>query len=125
MEKKYKERLQQVVRVLEELPKKKRFNLARFMTCGTTACALGWAGDDPWFRRRGFKTFVLQGWHFLGYNISFADETGMDAARSFFALTTNESHHLFICGEYPRDRSKRAVSRRITAFIKRGGRMPD
>lgn len=55
------ERWEQLIRVLRELPaheKKKHFNMGVWITktkCGTVACAAGWAGLDPWFRRRGLK----------------------------------------------------------------------
>ncbi len=114
MEKKYIERLEQVVRVLEELPREKKFDLRMFMTCGTTACACGWAGTDPWFRRRGFKTEKRQ----YGYNVLYREFDGMGAVRKFFGLDLGTSHHLFLY-ESGKDGSKRAVIRRLKAFIKR------
>ncbi len=52
MKKINKERLLQVVRVLEELPPEKKFDLGTWYECGTVGCACGWAGQDPWFIRR-------------------------------------------------------------------------
>ena len=107
------ERLEQVVRVLEELPRAKKFNLRTWMTCGTTACACGWAGMDPWFRRRGFKT-KKQG----GYDVCYKSYTGIWATRIFFDLTRNEGQWLFLRSGYGRDGSKRAVIQRLKTFIR-------
>ena len=118
MEKKYIERLEQVIRVLEELPREKKFNLRSFMTCGTTACACGWAGADPWFRRRGFKTEKYHS--HVGstlYNVSYQEFGGMDAVRKFFGLDFATSYHLFIKDLF-QDNSKRAVIRRLRRFLK-------
>ena len=118
MEKKYIERLEQVIRVLEELPKEKKFNLRTFMTCGTTACACGWAGTDPWFRRRGFKTEKYH-YHPEGpiYYVSYQGSCGMEAVRKFFGLNLATSHHLFI-KDFSQDNSKRATIRRLKSFLK-------
>ena len=116
MEKKYTERLEQVVRVLKELPKEKKFNLTTFMTCGTTACACGWAGTDPWFRRRGFRTGKFgTGRH--GYSVFYREFEGMEATRKFFGIDFGTSRHLFL-HEEGKDGSKRAVIRRLKSFIK-------
>jgi len=118
MEKKYIERLEQVIRVLEELPREKKFNLRTFMTCGTTACACGWAGTDPWFRRRGFKT-EKEPYHFEGanYSVSYRGFDGMDAVRKFFGVDFATSSFLFV-KDSSRDGSKRAVIRRLRRFLK-------
>lgn len=119
MEKKYVERLEQVIRVLEELPREKKFNLRTFMTCGTTACACGWAGVDPWFRRRGFKTEKdnLPDGGSITYNVFYREFGGMDAVREFFDLDIADSHFLFI-NSYYQEGSKRAVIRRLKSFLK-------
>jgi len=36
--------------------------------CGTAACACGWAGSDPWFRKRGFFTGPDFGVCYVKYN---------------------------------------------------------
>lgn len=118
MEKKYIERLEQVIRVLEELPKEKKFNIQTFMTCGMTACACGWAGVDPWFRRRGFKT---KKYHSHSgdtlYDVSYREFGGMDAVRKFFGIDFGTSSHLFISG-FHQGNSKRAVIQRLKSFLK-------
>lgn len=56
------ERWEQLIRVLRELPaheKRYHFDMGTWIMeteCGTVACAAGWAGLDPWFRRRGLAT---------------------------------------------------------------------
>lgn len=67
--------------------------------CGTTACALGWAGSMPEFRKRGLKLIWDKEWQegevFLtesdGYKLY-----GEDAGAEFFGLTHEEACHLFI-----------------------------
>ena len=121
MKKLHAERLLQVVRVLDELPKGKRFDLFIWHRCGTTACALGWAAADPWFTRRGLKLVgndrdgkgrqhyipAHKGWHDYW------------AARIFFAISHKDTNYLFSPDEYEDGkRSKRNVIRRIKAFVK-------
>jgi hypothetical protein len=59
--KKYIERFEQLIRVLRGLSpheRRKHFNMRNWgieTECGTTACAAGFCGLDPWFRRRGFR----------------------------------------------------------------------
>ena len=114
MQAKYIERLEQVVRVLGELPREKKFNLARWMTCGTTACACGWAGSDPWFRRRGFRTVKTSD----SYSIFYNEQYGFGAVKEFFGLESDKMFYLFVRSYYGRDGSKRAVIRRLNAFIR-------
>jgi len=118
MEKKYIERLEQVIRVLEELPREKKFDITTFMVCGTTACACGWAGADPWFRRRGFKTEKYE--TLYEYDVFYKHMNGMNAVREFFGLDLTQSHHLFIqsLNNLNKDCSKRGTIRRLKAFIK-------
>jgi len=49
------ERLEQMVRVLKELPPEKKLSMASWRPCGTTACACGWAAQDPWFIEHDFR----------------------------------------------------------------------
>ena len=116
MEAKYIKRLEQVVRVLEELPREKRFDLRTWMTCGTTACACGWAGMDPWFWRRGFKTRKVG--RTAAYDVSYKSYAGMWGVRLFFGLTPYYGNRLFSRSGYGRDGSKRAVIRRLKAFVR-------
>lgn len=60
------ERWKQAERVLKTLTprqRKKEFDMANYGSatdCGTTACAAGFCGIDPWFRRRGLKMDLLR-----------------------------------------------------------------
>lgn len=130
MEAKHIERLEQVVRVLRELPKEKRFDINTWNICGTVGCAVGWAASDPWFRRRGFvlkmrrklpanvaRTFgVAEG--AASYFPTFKWRTEESAIATFFGLGQNESHHLFYNSAYARG-SKSDVIRRLESFIKK------
>jgi hypothetical protein len=67
--------------------------------CGTTACALGWAGSIPEFRKRGLKLVWdevrLEAW--VEYKDSKGNEyVSEDAGAEFFGLTDAEAYKLFI-----------------------------
>ena len=108
------ERLQQVVRVLEGLPSSVGFSLDRW-TCGTTACAIGWAARDPWFTRRGLK--MEEEWEGDSGDGSpyFREEYDWNAIVAFFGLTRGEAEYLFYSDAYKRG-SKYYVMRRISRF---------
>ena len=112
MKKLHAERLLQVVRVLEELPKEKKFNLSTWLKCGTVGCAVGWAASDPWFTRRGLK-MVYHDW----YEPYYKDKYNNDAVCYFFGLTIHDTHGLFYKNSYS-EPTKRNVIRRIKAFVK-------
>ena len=125
MKKLHAERLLQVVRVLEELPKTKRFNLRCWHKvkpfCGTEACAVGWAAADPWFKRRGLKLAVddEDNGGRTTYEPVYRSTSGFDAAADFFSITFDEALHLFSPLQYFHGkRSRRDVIRRIKAFVK-------
>lgn len=110
----HKERLLQVVRVLEELPKEKKFDLGTWYECGTVGCACGWAGQDPWFRRRGFRSEKRH-----RGDIFFQGIRGYKAAQIFFGILNDDTFHLFSRSEYKRG-SKRDVINRIKKFVANG-----
>lgn len=57
--------------------------------CGTTACACGYAGLDPWFRQRGFTTLADGG--VQGPEGTF----GWTAVREFFQMNHTKAKFLF------------------------------
>lgn len=115
------ERLLQVVRVLRELPKGKRFDLGRWYKCGSTACACGWAASDPWFRRRGLHLRKYLEEDFLGEHNThgpvFQEYTEFTAIDQFFGLSSDETEFLFNEEAYKRG-SRRDVIRRIEKFVR-------
>ncbi len=120
MEHKHIERLEQVVRVLEELPKEKKFDLNHWSICGTVACAVGWAASDVWFRRRGLGLEKIWGL-FEGktqYQPAFKGLDDWEAVEAFFGLGEREAEHLFSAFTYKRG-SKSDVIRRLNAFIRK------
>lgn len=100
-------RLLKVAEVLEAIPRtfKQRakagvpdFDMSTFFddygsqsegVCGTAACAAGYAGLNPWFRRKGFITDRIKG------DVRFNDETGFDACEDFFGLSDEQALALF------------------------------
>lgn len=63
--------------------------------CGTEACALGWAGLDPGFRRSG----LVGSWDKIGdaawLNVRCGPVEGVTAGAAFFGLTGGEAFRLF------------------------------
>jgi hypothetical protein len=67
--------------------------------CGTTACAMGWAGSMPEFRKRGLKLIWER--HSNSGHVVFTDRDGErffgeEAGEVFFGLTCKEAEFLFI-----------------------------
>lgn len=110
------ERLLQVVRVLEELPPKKRLDMRQWYKCGTVACALGWSGVDPWFTRRSFKTMTRLGNEKMYKRPYYKGSWELLAAQDFFGINYWDAYHLFM----PKAsfNSRRSVVERIKAFVK-------
>lgn len=91
-------RLLKLADFLEKLPRK-RFDYGVFvgpdwegaqdLSCGTTACALGWAAAMPEFRRLGL--------HFSKYGdgVILGDLSDFAAGAEIFGLTNNETDFLF------------------------------
>ena len=112
MKKLHAERLLQVVRVLEELPKEKKFSLSTWLRCGTNGCAVGWAASDPWFTRRGLK-MVYHDW----YEPYYKDKYNNDAVCDFFGLDQEQTFDLFYKNSY-NEPTKRNHSFRISAMLR-------
>lgn len=135
----YQERLKQVVRVLRGLPQEQDLYLYAWVGkldedgdprdwesrrdgpvwfevpslphhCGATACALGHAGLDPWFRARGFCT-TQDG----TVQIENTSIDSWDAVKEFFDLSTGKAHALFDFTEEPVAPS--VVADRIERFL--------
>lgn len=96
--------------------------------CGATACAVGYAGLDPWFRARGFETSIYGD---LQYTYTLQEggtqsEYNWAAPMKFFDLAEHEAHYLFFDANY-RDQAvdgkvePLVVANRIKEFIRIGG----
>lgn len=84
---KYIERFEQLIRVLRGLSRHEREKHLDMNTwgeeteCGTTCCAAGFAGLDPWFKRRGFS---LKHSHGPTKVVATRNNRGWDAVKEFF-----------------------------------------
>ena len=115
-DKKYLERIQQIVRVLREVRDQGRlFDLGLWGTddlensdkdfpegsCGTVMCAIGWVGLDPWFRRRGFCTTSYAPNNFEPqFSRNGYKDTSWEAVREFFDMSGTSAHNLFSERDY-------------------------
>lgn len=111
------ERLLQVVRMLDELPREKHLDMSQWYRCGTVACALGWSGVDPWFTRRGFHLEALYGdkvYKRPKYKVFY----DLEAAAAFFGIDYWDAHDLFMPGSWASRSTRATVAKKIRAFVK-------
>lgn len=127
-------RLRKLVDLLKALPRR-RFDYNRWvgmdwggskdLSCGTTACALGWAATIPTFRRRGL---VLADRWGMGCVVlrepNRRELEGVAAAARFFDLLYEHAAYLFIPGPSDEDATAKQVARKIERFIKERGSAP-
>lgn len=111
-----------------------RFNLATWvgnddvpwegmddLSCGTTACAMGWATTIPEFKELGLRlernSFSGQGY------LVFGEKKHFSAAAEFLDITEKEAEYLFNPDKYPEedDTTRLEVCERIEAFVDNGG----
>ena len=108
----YKKRLLKLADFLQKLPPK-RFDYGDWvgedwegkpdLSCGTTACALGWATAMPKFRKLGLYLNPD------GFPQMVGDNTGgtYEASATIFGLSTSEYSYLFLLGTMsPFDKTK-------------------
>ena len=93
--------------------------------CGTTACAVGCAAQDPWFNERGLT--LEKNPNYKGKDImvtlTFLDLHHFDAVMAFYGLNEQEVDYLFTNEAYEDADIKPtrvAVIARIQDFILRG-----
>ena len=96
----HKKRLLKLVELLEKLPRK-RFDYDHWvgsdwkgkpdLSCGTTACAFGWATTIPSFRKAGLH--LQSGYDYT--DVIFKGRRGFWAASEFFGLSEEEAENLF------------------------------
>ena len=91
------------------------------LSCGTSACAMGWATTIPEFKEMGLRleqtTRNGQGF------IAFGEFKHFEAAAKFMDITLKEAEYLFNPDQYPddEDTSRLQVCDRIENFVDNGG----
>lgn len=86
-------------------------------TCGTVACAFGWACTIPYFRRLGLK--ITDGGEYLAdKEPTFKGETGYAAAEEFFQISYGAARFLFSPHAYKYEPRPTTVANRIRRFVK-------
>ena len=137
--KKFARRLLRLAAFLEKLPRK-RFDYGNWvgddwkgkpdLSCGTTACALGWATAMPEFRRLGLvmvQELNDEGVSVTGYvalkGIRYSNE--YDAACEVFGMEHDDIDRVFMpgdaytCSGLPLSATPKQVARHIRKFVKR------
>jgi hypothetical protein len=107
------EKLMHMIRVLEQAPLPGTFNLARFQvvnSCGTTACACGWAALDPWFQAQAGTVGCV------GFNKYLDFVYWLDLPRGLPGHSADLAERLFIPSSYPR--GERTTPRRVADRIR-------
>ena len=138
-------RLNRLIYVLQNVPKR-RFDLDSW-SCGTTACACGWAAVDPVLMKEGFRLEAnwyddkadkdrskkvktqeeiielndREGAFNLRIEPAYKGETDWDAAEKFFKLTAEEAIWLFSPWKYQRTTRTSDVIKRIKKILKKYG----
>lgn len=118
------QRLEHLIEVLDSVPRK-RFSLDHW-SCDTSACAVGWAAQDPKFKADGFKLarpLLDYEPHPVYQPVKGGPFTeGWEAVCEFFELTHEDAEWLFSIDCYddfvavkPRD-----VAKRIRALLEEG-----
>lgn len=127
-------RLLLLAKLLRTLPRK-RFDYNRWvgydwagdpdLSCGTTACALGWATTIPALRRAGLR--LVRGVGCAGY-VTLRDfrtspmdtyEQSLRAAMQVFGLTRRDAAFLFVPGWAEVTATPKYVARKIERFVER------
>jgi len=123
---KYRGRLLGLVALLRKLPPEK-FNYNTWvgvdwkgkqdLSCGTTACALGWATTMPQLRRLGLRLSK-------DFSVMLLNKTydPIDAACEVFGLTYSEAEFLFVPGQYTKwgtSPEDNATAKQVAAHIER------
>lgn len=125
----YKERFENLLRVLRVVQEHEQelssqltpiFDLTWWYDnddkCGTTACAIGWCCQDPWFQRQGFALGSDQGMPKLFFPKYHGLEE-WEAVQKFFDLDGDEADFLFRAEAYGDERVLAAVINRVEAFM--------
>lgn len=90
-------------------------------TCGTTACAVGWACSIPEFINLGLHMPLHRVSAWSSYPV-FSGQVSWDAVEKFFGITQEESKYLFQSDYYygTSEATPSGVAIRIKQFVKLG-----
>lgn len=120
-------RLLKLASFLRELPRN-RFNYSRWvdanwqgkadLSCGTSACALGWATTMPTFRRLGLRLKQYSGGGYVLMKKGDGETIGsIPAASEVFGITWDQATHLFIPAEGEERATPKQVAKKIERFV--------
>lgn len=91
---------------------------AQDLSCGTTACALGWAATMPAFRRLGVR-LKKRAWGGGQVALRGLHRGSIEVAMYIFALDHHEAHHLFTPeGKEGDGTTPKQVAKKIERFVK-------
>lgn len=120
-------RLLKLAALLRSLPRK-RFDYSKWvgedwkgaqnLSCGTTACALGWATTIPSLRRVGLR---MQQDSMGGYVVldGINSSDSWEAGAKVFSLSMEESEYLFTLDSDEDKSTPKQAARKIENFVKR------
>lgn len=101
-------------------------NKVKTSSCGTTACALGWAAVKPSFRKAGLKfaDAHVDGEGKLYGTVYYDYKYGFEAGGTFFGIDEVTSRYLFDPEEYHAKKTIGEVQRRIDVVVRNKGKAP-
>ena len=105
-------RLKHLITILKNVPPE-NFDIKNW-TCGTAACALGWAARDPEFNKQGLCMVTESGATYPGFD----GEVGFTAGALFFDLPRSQSGRLFDGWNYPKMSLKDVTAQHVIERIK-------
>lgn len=134
-------KIKRLLRLAKRLDRVKpeRFNINKWvgdswegkqdLSCGTSACALGWATTIPEFSKAGLKLYrpngALQAFVAFsgkgGIKQPYAHSQALTNAAAFFGLDDETAREIFWPDSYPMDSfavTPRVVARRIRAIVR-------
>lgn len=125
-------RLLKLADILRAVPRK-QFDMNQWTkdeSCGTVACAAGWACMDPGFRRAGLHLVETTNW--CGTNLfpalteadGYVEKNEWRALEKFFDLTPREAELLFMPGQARYDTPK-CVADHIRKFVRQRYALPE
>ena len=132
-------RLERLAIFLRALPRK-RFDYNRWvgrdwkgsqdLSCGTKACALGWAATIPSFRREGL-CLINNSWKDYGELVGeaevglrnmktgrFASSFSMSSGAIFFGIDTSDAMYLFAPNINEDEMTPKQVAKKIEKFVR-------
>ena len=116
MKKCHKTRLEQLLRVIQEVPSN-QLSLSSYYGSNDgpykTRCVIGWAGQDEWFKKQGFHSEKR------GSEIYYKNNRPIEATCDFFGLSWDDAVKLTLNDDTNISKTKNNVIKQIKSLLRR------